>query len=171
MSLLQWLVTLSTLGTLVFAWGVYLSEKFTKHNTPLDDEEERLVELMGKVKVFVDSKLEILDQKLKEVKDTIKQLNESYVELLSKNVVEQSKGEDSVLSKAFFKEEKTNKSAKEYEPLDEEFEQPSAKKSIEEELYEMFLNGIDIVEIARQKKMGVGEVSLIIELMKRQGGR
>ncbi|HQO05169.1 MAG TPA: hypothetical protein PKW84_03480, partial [Fervidobacterium sp.] len=40
--------------------------------------------------------------------------------------------------------------------------------SIEERIFEMFLDGMEPVEIAKTLKMGVGEVSLIIDLMKRQ---
>ncbi len=168
MSFLHWIVTLSALATVVFAWGVYLSEKLSKHNTPLDEEEERLVELMGKVRVFVDSKIEILDQKLKEVKEAIKQINDSYVDVLAKNIVEREEIERQLTNKPLIEEEKIQLHNEVSENFDEH---PTVKKSVEEEIYEMFLNGMDIVEIAREKKMGVGEVSLIIELMKRQGGR
>ncbi len=168
MSFLHWIVTLSTLATVVFAWGVYLSEKLSKHNTPLDEEEERLVELMGKVRVFVDSKIEILDQKLKEVKDAIKQINDSYVDVLSKNIIEREEIEKQETHKPLVEEERIQLQSEVFEDFDEQL---TVKKSVEEEIYEMFLNGVDIVDIAREKKVGVGEVSLIIELMKRQGGR
>lgn len=59
-----------------------------------------------------------------------------------------------------------------YEQEDQEVKEKSLSESepasLEEKIFDMFLNGMDPVEIAKNMKIGVGEVSLIIDLMKRQ---
>jgi len=151
--------------------------------TQFDEEEERLVELMGKVRVFVDSKIEQLDKKMEEVRKLVKELNEQYIALSAlslKNV--ETKFEPSVNSLNSLNESHNNnvisveeslvlnnignlKSAKsdqvnDYETTDE--------NNVEKKIFEMFQNGMDPIEIAKSLKMGVGEVQLIIDLMKRQ---
>jgi hypothetical protein len=83
MSALHWFVVLASISSLVFAWATYILESFKKRTekTAIDEEEEKLVELIGKVRIFVDSKLEQLDRKMEEAKALIKDLNEQYVSL------------------------------------------------------------------------------------------
>lgn len=61
MNIFNWLIIFSTIGTVIFAWAVFLLQSFKSKNekNSLDEEEERLVELMGKVRIFVDSKMEL----------------------------------------------------------------------------------------------------------------
>jgi len=57
-TIFNWLIILSTVSTVIFAWATFLVQSFRSKNekSDLDEDEERLVELMGKVRVFVDSK-------------------------------------------------------------------------------------------------------------------
>lgn len=82
MNAFDWVVVISTVGTIVFAWAFFVTQtlRLRDEKTNLDEEEERLLELMGKVRIFVDSKIEALDRKLEEVREVIRELNEKYVE-------------------------------------------------------------------------------------------
>lgn len=187
MNMLQWLVLFSTIGSLTLLWIIYILQNLSQRNekTQIDEEEERLVELMGKVRVFVDSKIEQLDKKMEEVRKLIKELNEQYIALSAlslKNV--EGKFETSVNSVSSLNENQDNiisveekldvnnlgnlsnsKNAKVDRIKDYEL---SDENNIEKKIFEMFQNGMEPVEIAKSLKMGVGEVQLIIDLMKRQ---
>ncbi len=194
MNIFNWFIILSTASTVIFAWATFLVQSFRSKNekSDLDEDEERLVELMGKVRVFVDSKMELLDKKNEEVKKLLKELNEELITIsalsMDKNIgnslnidksTQITKNEvDKLVSKGSQKND-DNDSA--YSALrnisgdqksDEKNSRTSIEKSenggIEERIFEMFLNGMEPVEIAKTLKMGVGEVSLIIDLMKRQ---
>lgn len=236
MSVLHWFVFFSTIGTVVLLWAFYILQNFSKkvEKTPLDEEEERLVELMGRVRIFVDSKLEQLDKKMEEVRDLIRDLNEQYVSLVSLELEKGEKGEklknageftekmlnfdlpgnNKSLNYGMGYNSLTQNSQKQF-PKDvdnktqitrnffstnnqygnaqvqpnESYSQSSyyesehdisiksvksdivnngEKDSIEKKIFEMFQNGMEAVEIAKTLKMGVGEVQLIIDLMKRQ---
>jgi len=193
-NIFNWFIILSTASTVIFAWATFLVQSFRSKNekSDLDEDEERLVELMGKVRVFVDSKMELLDKKNEEVKKLLKELNEELITIsalsMDKNIgnslnidksTQITKNEvDKLVSKGSQKND-DNDSA--YSALrnisgdqksDEKNSRTSIEKSenggIEERIFEMFLNGMEPVEIAKTLKMGVGEVSLIIDLMKRQ---
>jgi hypothetical protein len=155
----------------------------------LDEDEERLVELMGKVRVFVDSKMELLDKKTEEVRKLLKELNEELVTIsalsIDKNIgnslnidkpTQTTKNEvDKFVSEDGQKKDdidSTLRNISSDQKSDERNSRNSIEKSedgsIEERIFEMFLDGMEPVEIAKTLKMGVGEVSLIIDLMKRQ---
>lgn len=183
MNILHWLVLFSTIGSLTLLWALYILQNLSHKNerTQIDEEEERLVELMGKVRVFVDSKIEQLDKKMEEVRKLIKELNEHYIALSTFEIksIEQ-KTESSIftpVSGSFdLKENNTNDfmiineknsavdstsdMSKTYESNDE--------NGIEKKIFEMYVNGMEPVDIAKTLKIGVGEVQLIIDLMKRQ---
>ncbi|WP_448376476.1 DUF6115 domain-containing protein [Fervidobacterium sp.] len=202
MTAFHWFVVLSSLSTLIFAWATYLLESFKKKNekSEIDEEEEKLVELIGKVRIFVDSKLEQLDKKMEEARAIIKELNEQYVTMsalivqlqnqsINKNVPDNSFGEvsENVLgridnmkniqnvSPTVQQPKQTSKKKDEEEKSinNEEYLLYEKKEELENEkkeilIFDMYLSGIEPVEIAKRMKMGVGEVQLIIDLMKRQ---
>jgi ribosome-binding ATPase YchF (GTP1/OBG family) len=221
MSAFHWFVVLASISSLVFAWATYILESFKKRTekTAIDEEEEKLVELIGKVRIFVDSKLEQLDRKMEEAKALIKDLNEQYVSLAAlavqlqnqlqktespsemeanqklknesfkenskKETIEKFSNIDAELSadeKALIQgyvlknkptystrvPEKREEIIDEYEKYEKNEYTDDAKNKKEELIFDMYLSGFEPVEIAKKMKMGVGEVQLIIDLMKRQ---
>ncbi|HON03773.1 MAG TPA: hypothetical protein P5192_00600 [Fervidobacterium sp.] len=191
MTIFNWLIILSTVSTVIFAWATFLVQSFRSKNekSDLDEDEERLVELMGKVRVFVDSKMELLDKKTEEVRKLLKELNEELVTIsalsIDKNIgnslnidkpTQTTKNEvDKFVSEDGQKKDdidSTLRNISSDQKSDEKNPRTSIEKSedgsIEERIFEMFLDGMEPVEIAKTLKMGVGEVSLIIDLMKRQ---
>jgi len=190
-TIFNWLIILSTVSTVIFAWATFLVQSFRSKNekSDLDEDEERLVELMGKVRVFVDSKMELLDKKTEEVRKLLKELNEELVTIsalsIDKNIgnslnidkpTQTTKNEvDKFVSEDGQKKDdidSTLRNISSDQKSDEKNPRTSIEKSedgsIEERIFEMFLDGMEPVEIAKTLKMGVGEVSLIIDLMKRQ---
>jgi len=183
-NIFNWLIIFSTIGTVIFAWAVFLLQSFKSKNekNSLDEEEERLVELMGKVRIFVDSKMELLEKKTEEVRRLLKELNEQYITfsalLIDKNsgrtINSTPKDASNVSNDAsdVFPSPENIGSRQFYEQEDQEVKEKSLSESepasLEEKIFDMFLNGMDPVEIAKNMKIGVGEVSLIIDLMKRQ---
>jgi ribosome-binding ATPase YchF (GTP1/OBG family) len=221
MSAFHWFVVLASISSLVFAWATYILESFKKRTekTAIDEEEEKLVELIGKVRIFVDSKLEQLDRKMEEAKALIKDLNEQYVSLaalavqlpnqLQKTESPSEMEANQKLKNESFKEngktetiekfsnidaelsadekaliqgyvlknkptystrvpEKREEIIDEYEKYEKNEYTDDAKNKKEELIFDMYLRGFEPVEIAKKMKMGVGEVQLIIDLMKRQ---
>ncbi|WP_372590391.1 DUF6115 domain-containing protein [Fervidobacterium pennivorans subsp. carthaginiensis] len=221
MSAFHWFVVLASISSLVFAWATYILESFKKRTekTAIDEEEEKLVELIGKVRIFVDSKLEQLDRKMEEAKALIKDLNEQYVSLAALAVQLQNQLQktgspsemeaNQKLKNESFKEngktetigkfsnidtelsadekaliqgyvlknkptystrvpEKREEIVNEYEKYEKNEYTDDAKNKKEELIFDMYLSGFEPVEIAKKMKMGVGEVQLIIDLMKRQ---
>ncbi|HOH52736.1 MAG TPA: hypothetical protein PLM78_05685 [Fervidobacterium sp.] len=191
MTIFNWLIILSTVSTVIFAWATFLVQSFRSKNekSDLDEDEERLVELMGKVRVFVDSKMELLDKKTEEVRKLLKELNEELITIsalsIDKNIgnslnidkpTQTTKNEvDKFVSEDGQKKDdidSTLRNISSDQKSDERNSRNSIEKSeddsIEERIFEMFLDGMEPVEIAKTLKMGVGEVSLIIDLMKRQ---
>lgn len=198
MRIIDWFVILSVTSTLLFAWIVFILQvqKSRYENVDLSEEEERLVELMGKVRVFVDSKLELLDKKLEEVREVIKALNDKYVEFsallleseartsssLANNVttniteapnpVPSSKNEAEhpllLVSDAQFQKDKQGTSGIDFVNLAaDNFE----TESFEDKVYKLYLNGLEPIDIAKRLGAGVGEVMLVIDLLKRQEKR
>ncbi len=221
MSAFHWFVVLASISSLVFAWATYILESFKKRTekTAIDEEEEKLVELIGKVRIFVDSKLEQLDRKMEEAKALIKDLNEQYVSLAAlavqlQNQLQKTESPSEMeanqeLKNESFKEngkmetigkfsnidtelsadekaliqgyvlknkltystrvpEKREEIIDEYEKYEKNEYTDDAKNKKEELIFDMYLSGFEPVEIAKKMKMGVGEVQLIIDLMKRQ---
>ncbi|MGC9772860.1 DUF6115 domain-containing protein [Fervidobacterium islandicum] len=223
MSAFHWFVVLASISSLIFAWATYILESFKKRTekSEIDEEEEKLVELIGKVRIFVDSKLEQLEKKMEEAKNLIKELNEQYVSLATLAVqlqnqlqnlnstdvntefsssktgglreersgkssgsdVEISPDEKALIQGYIFKNVPSNSaqpsSRKESSKKEDEYsdyegiqdvdgvDEPEQNKK-EVLIFDMYLSGLEPVEIAKKMKMGVGEVQLIIDLMKRQ---
>ncbi|KAF2961927.1 hypothetical protein [Fervidobacterium sp. 2310opik-2] len=189
MGILNWLVVFSAIGSLLLLWSLFIVQTYNKKHekSAIDEEEERLIELMGRVRVFVDSKIEQLDRKMDEVRELIKALNDQYITFsaMSLEKIDKTEGrkiefEDNSVT---FNNEKTRSSVdskKNIEILENLYENVSEEKytsnnsenndenNVEKRIYEMYLNGMEPIEIAKNLKMGVGEVQLIIDLMSRQ---
>ncbi|HOJ93857.1 MAG TPA: hypothetical protein PK390_01340 [Fervidobacterium nodosum] len=189
MGILNWLVVFSAIGSLLLLWALFIVQTFNKKHekSAIDEEEERLIELMGRVRVFVDSKIEQLDRKMDEVRELIKALNDQYIifSAMSLEKIDKTEGrkiefEDNSVT---FNNEKTRSSVdskKNIEILENLYENSFEEKytsnnsenndenNVEKRIYEMYLNGMEPIEIAKNLKMGVGEVQLIIDLMSRQ---
>ncbi|MFN4223477.1 MAG: DUF6115 domain-containing protein [Fervidobacterium nodosum] len=189
MGILNWLVVFSAIGSLLLLWALFIVQTYNKKHekSAIDEEEERLIELMGRVRVFVDSKIEQLDRKMDEVRELIKALNDQYITFsaMSLEKIDKTEGrkiefEDNSVT---FNNEKTRNSVdskKNIEILENLYENVSEEKyivnnsenndenNVEKRIYEMYLNGMEPIEIAKNLKMGVGEVQLIIDLMSRQ---
>lgn len=222
MSAFHWFVVLASVSSLVFAWATYILESFKKktEKSEIDEEEEKPVELIGKVRIFVDSKLEQLDRKMEEAKALIKDLNEQYVSLsalavqlqnqLQKTEISSETLSNQELKNESFKENSKNEATKKISDIDtelsaaekaliqgyvlknkstsstrvletmkktvdeyanyekNEYDDDVAKNKKEVLIFDMYLSGLEPIEIAKKMKMGVGEVQLIIDLMKRQ---
>lgn len=189
MGILNWLVVFSAIGSLLLLWSLFIVQTYNKKHekSAIDEEEERLIELMGRVRVFVDSKIEQLDRKMDEVRELIKALNDQYIifSAMSLEKIDKTEGrkiefEDNSVT---FNNEKTRSSVdskKNIEILENLYENSFEEKytsnnsenndenNVEKRIYEMYLNGMEPIEIAKNLKMGVGEVQLIIDLMSRQ---
>ncbi|QTA38354.1 hypothetical protein JYK00_02135 [Thermosipho ferrireducens] len=184
MGVLEWLVLFGTIGALSFSWGIYILESFYKKSgsQELKKEEERLLDLMGKVRIFVDSKIELLDAKLEEVNKVTEKLNDMYSKLMLQSVeIEKLKEEINFKNRQFgdISQEPQKDTQAVKADLTNEFERKASEKpasetkkekSIEEQIIEMFYNGVSEVDIAKKFNMGIGEVRLIIDLMSRSKG-
>ncbi len=191
MEILNWLVVFSAIGSLLLLWSLFIVQTFNKKHekSAIDEEEERLIELMGRVRVFVDSKIEQLDRKMDEVRELIKVLNDQYIAFsaMSLEKIDKTEGrkiEFEVNSIAINNKKTKPKNSvdtkKDGEILENLYENFSEEKNtsnnsengdennVEKKIYEMYLNGLEPIEIAKSLKMGVGEVQLIIDLMSRQ---
>jgi chromosome segregation ATPase len=172
MGIIEWLVLISTISTLSFSWAVYLINLHNSKNLPekIKEDEERLIQLMGRVRIFVDSKIEILEVKMKELNDLISQVNDLY----SKLVLEVSEYQKNIKtnSKISYEEKKEVEANSENfeKTLEETIEKRETKKTEmtrEEQIIELYNQGVEEAEIAKKFGMGIGEVRLIIDLFHR----
>ncbi|WP_249031029.1 DUF6115 domain-containing protein [Thermosipho africanus] len=172
MGIIEWLVLISTISTLSFSWAVYLINLHNSKNLPekIKEDEERLIQLMGRVRIFVDSKIEILEEKMKELNDLISQVNDLY----SKLVLEVSEYQKNIKtnSKTSYEEKKeveanSENFEKNLEGTIEKRETKKTELTREEQIIELYNQGIEEAEIAKKFGMGIGEVRLIIDLFHR----
>ncbi|EKF49740.1 hypothetical protein H17ap60334_03265 [Thermosipho africanus H17ap60334] len=172
MGIIEWLVLISTISTLSFSWAVYLINLHNSKNLPekIKEDEERLIQLMGRVRIFVDSKIEILEVKMKELNDLISQVNDLY----SKLVLEVSEYQKNIKtnSKISYEEKKeveanSENFEKNLEGTIEKRETKKTEMTREEQIIELYNQGIEEAEIAKKFGMGIGEVRLIIDLFHR----
>lgn len=172
MGIIEWLVLISTISTLSFSWAVYLINLHNSKNLPekIKEDEERLIQLMGRVRIFVDSKIEILEVKMKELNDLISQVNDLY----SKLVLEVSEYQKNIKtnSKTSYEEKKeveanSENFEKNLEGTIEKRETKKTELTREEQIIELYNQGIEEAEIAKKFGMGIGEVRLIIDLFHR----
>ncbi|WP_287570015.1 DUF6115 domain-containing protein [Thermosipho sp. (in: thermotogales)] len=172
MGIIEWLVLISTISTLSFSWAVYLINLHNSKNLPekIKEDEERLIQLMGRVRIFVDSKIEILEEKMKELNDLISQVNDLY----SKLVLEVSEYQKNIKtnSKTSYEEKKeveanSENFEKNLEGTIEKRETKKTELTREEQIIELYNQGVEEAEIAKKFGMGIGEVRLIIDLFHR----
>ncbi|KAF2958933.1 hypothetical protein AS159_04530 [Thermotoga sp. Ku-13t] len=172
--LIYWLVVLSTIVTLAFAWGVFLNQVL-RGRTGRDEEyeklEERILELMGQFRHMSALRLRMLDKKIEEMKVLIKQANSLYSQLCVREAelmnsfsqVETERFESDV------KEEDTQKVTEPENAIETEntrIDQQDSDLSIERKILLMYQEGKDEQQIAKELNMGVGEVNLVLSLFR-----
>lgn len=169
--IVYWLVVLSTMGTVAFAWGVFLSQVLQKR-TKLDEEyerfEERILELMGQFRHMSAVRLQMLDRKMEELRKLIKQANSLYGQLCVRETellnfldkTEQVQYED---VNACEQQEKETV-VEEINNNKNGLEEPDV--SIERKILLMYQEGKDEHEIAKELNMGIGEVRLVLSLFR-----
>lgn len=167
--IVYWLVVLSTIGTVTFAWGVFLSQALHKRTKP-DEEyekfEERILELMGQFRHMSAVRLQMLDRKIEELRKLIKQANSLYGQLCVREtelINSFNKSEEKVESVTESEQEKV-------EPVEGvkrvERNQEDSDLSIERRILLMYQEGKDEHQIAKELNMGVGEVNLVLSLFR-----
>jgi len=170
MDLLSFVVFMSTILTLAFSWGIFIVElrKREEEPSPYDELESRILELMGRFKHLSAVRLELLDRKIKEVKDAVREANEVLAKLMVKisdieklkEEVEKSVKEERVVEES---PAVSNTELKE-EPEEEGEEAVEDDMEVEREILKLHEKGLSDVEIAKRLNMGIGEVRLILDL-------
>ena len=170
MDLLSFVVFMSTILTLAFSWGIFIVElrKREEEPSPYDELESRILELMGRFKHLSAVRLELLDRKIKEVKDAVREANEVLAKLMVKisdieklkEEVEKSVKEERVVEES---PAVSNTELKE-EPEEEGEEAAEDDMEVEREILKLHEKGLSDVEIAKRLNMGIGEVRLILDL-------
>ncbi len=170
MDLLSFVVFMSTILTLAFSWGIFIVElrKREEEPSPYDELESRILELMGRFKHLSAVRLELLDRKIKEVKDAVREANEVLAKLMVKiSDIEKLKEEiEKSVKEGRVVEESpavSNTELKE-EPKEEGEEAVEDDMEVEREILKLHEKGLSDVEIARRLNMGIGEVRLILNL-------
>jgi len=170
--IVYWLVVLCTVGTVTFAWGVFLNQVLHKR-TRLDEEyekfEERILELMGQFRHMSAVRLQMLDRKVEELRKLIKQANSLYSQLCVRETelmnsfgnVDQERVENPVETKQPHKEPEPVKEVRRVENSQED-----SDLSIERKILLMYQEGKDEHQIAKELNMGVGEVNLVLSLFR-----
>ncbi|ACM22358.1 MULTISPECIES: DUF6115 domain-containing protein [Thermotoga] len=165
MSFLDYLVVLSTLGTVVFSWTyLLLGRENGQRELDREEIEERIMELMGKFRYMSANRLELLERKTQEIRRLIAEANTA----MSKLMVKMSEMERLELSKVEITEEKT---VREEQKTQKEPEDDTEKDAgIEKKIVSMYDRGFSEIDIAKKLGVTVGEVRLILQLFKRNVG-
>lgn len=165
MSFLDYLVVLSTLGTVVFSWTyLLLGRENGQRELDREEIEERIMELMGKFRYMSANRLELLERKTQEIRRLIAEANT----VMSKLMVKMSEMERLELSKVEITEEKT---VREEQKTQKEPEDDTEKDAgIEKKIVSMYDRGFSEIDIAKKLGVTVGEVRLILQLFKRNVG-
>lgn len=165
MSFLDYLVVLSTLGTVVFSWTyLLLGRENDQRELDREEIEERIMELMGKFRYMSANRLELLERKTQEIRRLIAEANTA----MSKLMVKMSEMERLELSKVEITEEKT---VREEQKTQKEPEDDTEKDAgIEKKIVSMYDRGFSEIDIAKKLGVTVGEVRLILQLFKRNVG-
>ncbi|PLV56624.1 DUF6115 domain-containing protein [Thermotoga sp. SG1] len=162
MSFLDYLVVLSTLGTVVFSWTyLLLGRENGQRELDREEIEERIMELMGKFRYMSANRLELLERKTQEIRRLISEANT----VMSKLMVKMSEMERLELPKTEITEEK-----KEEQKLQKESEDTEKDFGIEKKIVSMYDRGFSEIDIAKKLGITVGEVRLILQLFKRNVG-
>jgi DNA-binding NarL/FixJ family response regulator len=171
--LVYWLVVLSTVVTLAFAWGVFLNQ-ILRGRTERDEEyeklEERILELMGQFRHMSALRLRMLDKKIEEMKALIKQANSLYSQLCVREA--ELMGSFSKVETERFESDVKERDAQKVmeedaiETENSKNELQDSDLSIERKILLMYQEGKDEQQIAKELNMGVGEVSLVLSLFR-----
>lgn len=165
MSFLDYLVVLSTLGTVVFSWTyLLLGRENGQRELDREEIEERIMELMGKFRYMSANRLELLERKTQEIRRLIAEANTA----MSKLMVKMSEMERLELPRVEITEEKT---VREEQKTQKEPEDDTEKDAgIEKKIVSMYDRGFSEIDIAKKLGVTVGEVRLILQLFKRNVG-
>lgn len=170
----SWVVFLSTLGTIAFAWGLFLSN--TVQRTPKQEEyekfEERILELMGQFRHMSSTRLQMLDKKIEELRKLIKEANTLYASLCTQETKIAERFSQSVEATELSVVEKSentqiqvdNNNDNNRENQDEMTK--TNNTSIERKILLLYQEGKSEQDIARELSIGVGEVMLILSLFR-----
>lgn len=166
-----WLVVLSTIVTLGFAWGIFLSQTL-RRKTQLDEEyekfEERILELMGQFRHMSAVRLQMLDRKMEEMRKLIKQANSLYSRLCVRETEVMSsfskteEGEIQGTQQALQGQTMREPQKTEYTGTNQE----ETETPIERKILLMFQEGKSEQQIAKELNIGVGEVNLVLSLFR-----
>lgn len=165
MDFLSWLVVLSTLATVAFAWGVFLSNlgRIPQKSEEYEKLEDRILQLMGQFRHMSAIRLNMLDKKIEEMRKLIKEANSLYGKLCvqeTKLVDKTCEWDSNVETKLHDKEPESHESEHEEAPDSEN------NTSVERKILLLYQEGKTEQEIARSLGIGVGEVMLILSLFR-----
>ncbi|WP_028843732.1 MULTISPECIES: DUF6115 domain-containing protein [Pseudothermotoga] len=165
MDFLSWLVVLSTLATVAFAWGVFLSNlgRIPQKSEEYEKLEDRILQLMGQFRHMSAIRLNMLDKKIEEMRKLIKEANSLYGKLCvqeTKLVDKTCEWDSNVETELHDKEPESHESEHEEAPDSEN------NTSVERKILLLYQEGKTEQEIARSLGIGVGEVMLILSLFR-----
>ncbi len=167
----SWVVFLSTLGTVAFAWGLFLSN--TNQRAPKQEEyekfEERILELMGQFRHISSVRLQMLDRKIEELKKLIKEANTLYASLCSQETKVAERFSYPAKTEPISVEESETTQIQinnDKEKQIEEVKTDTNGTSIERKILLLYQEGKSEQDIARELSIGVGEVMLILSLFR-----
>lgn len=171
----SWVVFLSTLGTIAFAWGLFLSN--TVQRTPKQEEyekfEERILELMGQFRHMSSTRLQMLDKKIEELRKLIKEANTLYASLCTQETKIAERFSQSVETTELSMVEKSENTQIQVDNNDDNRENQDEmtktntnNTSIERKILLLYQEGKSEQDIARELSIGVGEVMLILSLFR-----
>lgn len=166
----SWVVFLSTLGTVAFAWGLFLSNMTPK--APKQEEyekfEERILELMGQFRHISSVRLQMLDKKIEELKKLIKEANTLYASLCAQEAKTMEKLSYSNQDDLIYSEEKSEDTQNQTNSENTSEKAEENNTSIERKILLLYQEGKSEQEIAKELNIGVGEVMLILSLFRYQ---
>jgi len=162
---LSWLVVLSTLATVAFAWGVFLSNlgRIPQKSEEYEKLEDRILQLMGQFRHMSAIRLNMLDKKIEEMRKLIKEANSLYGKLCvqeTKLVDKTCECDSNVETELYDKEPESHEFEHEEAPDSEN------NTSVERKILLLYQEGKTEQEIARSLGIGVGEVMLILSLFR-----
>lgn len=163
-----WLVVLSTIVTLGFAWGIFLSQTL-RRKTQLDEEyekfEERILELMGQFRHMSAVRLQMLDRKIEEMRKLIEQANSLYSRLCVRETELMSSFSRTEGGEIEGTQQKLQEQTNE-EPQKIEYTANHEETPIERKILLMFQEGKNEQQIAKELNIGIGEVNLVLSLFR-----
>ncbi len=158
-----------------------IEESTEKVERALDKESNEKIKAINE---YSDTVLESINKTHNEVMFLYSMLNDKHSELtayagkmaqlaihleeLQENIEQTIEKTQEFLEQPIRTQEKSEETARIIEELEEKTEQQEQERNQKQQILEMYKEGMDAVEIARQFHMGVGEVKLIIELFREE---